>query len=327
MKTLLFSFEGRINRAKYWLTVLAIAIVLDCRRHTGTDLMARARRGPAAARDPFRRGRLRCRACRIGIAAGIKRLHDREKSGWWLLVFYARAGSPQRNRAAQLAASSRACVHSRALAISIWMIVELGCLKGTTGPNTYGPDPLPPASWPAIPGLAASGRTIAPVNCCAPVDAAVLRFDGIGLSLRSGRRPGRMTMDLTSPVPVARRAASRARRSGSAPACLIVWGIVVFVVLWTILGPSLVQNFLGRLSGFPFTLLTHLLRLQSCGETLQRSRSPDHLRAGGRRTCGAQIDRSTWFGSPATCMRRTGWISCSSSAGPASRSGSSSSSA
>ena len=29
------------------------------------------------------------------------------------------------------------------LAISIWAIVELGCLKGTTGPNMYGPDPLP----------------------------------------------------------------------------------------------------------------------------------------------------------------------------------------
>jgi uncharacterized membrane protein YhaH (DUF805 family) len=37
---------------------------------------------------------------------------------------------------------------------------------------------------------------------------------------------------------------------------LIVWSIVVFVVLWTLLGPSLIQNFLGRLVGFPFTLLT-----------------------------------------------------------------------
>jgi uncharacterized membrane protein YhaH (DUF805 family) len=37
---------------------------------------------------------------------------------------------------------------------------------------------------------------------------------------------------------------------------LVVWSIVVFVVLWSLLGPSLVQNFLGRLVGFPFTLLT-----------------------------------------------------------------------
>lgn len=39
-------------------------------------------------------------------------------------------------------------------------------------------------------------------------------------------------------------------------AALVAWSIVVFVVLWTLLGPSLVQNFLGRLVGFPFTLLT-----------------------------------------------------------------------
>ncbi len=37
---------------------------------------------------------------------------------------------------------------------------------------------------------------------------------------------------------------------------LVVWGILVFVVLWSLLGPNLIQNFLGRLVGFPFTLLT-----------------------------------------------------------------------
>src|SRR6266487_727368 len=28
------------------------------------------------------------------------------------------------------------------LAISVWAFVELGCLRGTPGPNRYGPDPL-----------------------------------------------------------------------------------------------------------------------------------------------------------------------------------------
>ena len=37
---------------------------------------------------------------------------------------------------------------------------------------------------------------------------------------------------------------------------LVAWAVLVFVVLWTILGPSLIRNFLGRLVGFPFTLLT-----------------------------------------------------------------------
>src|SRR5688572_8210133 len=37
---------------------------------------------------------------------------------------------------------------------------------------------------------------------------------------------------------------------------LIVWAFVVFALLWTLLGPRLIQNFLGRLVGFPFTLIT-----------------------------------------------------------------------
>ena len=30
------------------------------------------------------------------------------------------------------------------LVISIWALVELGCLRGTIGQNKYGPDPLAP---------------------------------------------------------------------------------------------------------------------------------------------------------------------------------------
>lgn len=37
---------------------------------------------------------------------------------------------------------------------------------------------------------------------------------------------------------------------------LLAWAFVAFVVLWTVLGPSLIQNFFGRLVGFPFVLLT-----------------------------------------------------------------------
>lgn len=37
---------------------------------------------------------------------------------------------------------------------------------------------------------------------------------------------------------------------------LIVWCVVAFVVLWSLLGPNLIQTFLGRLVGFPFKLLT-----------------------------------------------------------------------
>jgi uncharacterized membrane protein YhaH (DUF805 family) len=47
-------------------------------------------------------------------------------------------------------------LHLVGFAITVWAFVELGCLRGTVGPNQYGPDPLEPAALdPAgIPGHA-----------------------------------------------------------------------------------------------------------------------------------------------------------------------------
>ena len=33
-------------------------------------------------------------------------------------------------------------LHVVSFAITVWAFVELGCLRGTLGPNQYGPDPL-----------------------------------------------------------------------------------------------------------------------------------------------------------------------------------------
>lgn len=45
----------------------------------------------------------------------IKRFHDRDKSGWWVLI----ALIP--------------------IIGAIWLLIELGFLKGTPGPNRFGP--------------------------------------------------------------------------------------------------------------------------------------------------------------------------------------------
>ena len=37
-------------------------------------------------------------------------------------------------------------LHLVSFAITVWAFVELGCLRGTVGPNQYGPDPLEPAA-------------------------------------------------------------------------------------------------------------------------------------------------------------------------------------
>jgi len=38
--------------------------------------------------------------------------------------------------------SSRVILGIGSLAVTVWVIVELGCLRGTQGPNRFGPDPL-----------------------------------------------------------------------------------------------------------------------------------------------------------------------------------------
>lgn len=50
------------------------------------------------------------------LAVAVRRLHDTDRTGWWLLITFTVIGIP---------------------VLIVWFI-----LKGTTGPNRFGPDPL-----------------------------------------------------------------------------------------------------------------------------------------------------------------------------------------
>ena len=54
----------------------------------------------------------------ISLAVAVKRYHDRNKSGWWVLIALVPVIG------------------------GIWYLIEAGFLAGTPGPNDYGPDPL-----------------------------------------------------------------------------------------------------------------------------------------------------------------------------------------
>jgi len=129
---LLFRFQGRINRAKYWIaTVTYISVTIAL---VGLGFFFRF--------DTifFVIAAVAFIAVTVsGIAVGIKRLHDRDMSGWWLLVFYLLP--------AVLDGIGRALgvpvIFSLAgSVVSIWALVVLGFLRGTNGANQYGPDPL-----------------------------------------------------------------------------------------------------------------------------------------------------------------------------------------
>jgi uncharacterized membrane protein YhaH (DUF805 family) len=140
MTQLLFSFQGRLNRKPYWMTVIATMVIIIVLLLFALILI-REHRFEFAGLTLVLLVILYIPLIWIGLAIGAKRLHDRDKSAWWLLVFYAAPGilSTAGNRMEDV---GFIILHIISFGISVWAFVELGCLRGTPGPNRYGPDPL-----------------------------------------------------------------------------------------------------------------------------------------------------------------------------------------
>jgi uncharacterized membrane protein YhaH (DUF805 family) len=134
-KDLLLTFNGRVNRAKYWIAVVvylvvmlvAVAVLFVLPGMIGFVVMAVLYIAMAIS----------------GVFVGIKRLHDCDKSGWWLLLFYV---VPSLLSGAGTGMGGAMILNLISFAISIWAIVQLGFLRGTAGPNRFGPDPIPAAA-------------------------------------------------------------------------------------------------------------------------------------------------------------------------------------
>ncbi len=122
MMNLLFSFQGRVNRARFWLVHLGILIaeIVIFMIAGGAAMMADPQAAMAASRSATSLVFLVLfiPIFWISLAITVKRYHDRNKSGWWIfIVFVPVIGA-------------------------IWYFIEVGFLPGTSGPNTYGADPL-----------------------------------------------------------------------------------------------------------------------------------------------------------------------------------------
>jgi uncharacterized membrane protein YhaH (DUF805 family) len=167
-RQLLVSFQGRISRSRYWLATLVILgsmiaalllLTLICDAFgIATGPVAIDIIGISASIEPADgekavKAALFPHLATIGmtlvfawffVAASVKRLHDRNRSGWWIIPFvfatgiYSRFGD-------RLGESWPAALVGLAVFVgSIWGGVEMYGLKGTRGPNRFGPDPLAP---------------------------------------------------------------------------------------------------------------------------------------------------------------------------------------
>jgi uncharacterized membrane protein YhaH (DUF805 family) len=138
----LFGASGRINRAKYWRSVLTY---IGAGMMTAVILFTAA--GIAAPLFILMVVVVFIPWLLWGVSFTTRRLHDRDKSAWWLVVFYLVPGMlGHLAQAARFAGSTGAALNSilalASFALTIWGFVEVGCLRGTAGLNTYGPDPL-----------------------------------------------------------------------------------------------------------------------------------------------------------------------------------------
>ena len=144
---LFFSFRGRASRGGFWLVSLtwgALGFVLDYvwavtglkEVQVGENHLV-----DAAFVLPLLALFVSC------LAVSIKRLHDRNRRGWWMLLFYV--APPAIQMVAPLDGLDSAVMVSLMVlsgAITVWALIALGCLPGTRGPNRYGPDPLAPGT-------------------------------------------------------------------------------------------------------------------------------------------------------------------------------------
>ena len=113
----LFGFQGRITRLDFWLAQLfylaAILVAIY-------GLSYAARSGGDADASRYTLGGVMIIGYLLffwsSLAVAIKRYHDRNKPGWWVLL-------------------------SLVPIASLFVVVELGCFDGTRGTNRFGPSP------------------------------------------------------------------------------------------------------------------------------------------------------------------------------------------
>ena len=137
-----FAFRGRIGRGRYWsLTGLyVLALIVGMIVFAGLGIVVHAGAGDTITLVMVPIGMAFMLAMSVAIAAiGVRRLHDRGKSGYWLLLYYSVPLWTARH--AGLDASGMVYLVVT-LGVVIWAVVDLGVLRGDTESNSFGPSPL-----------------------------------------------------------------------------------------------------------------------------------------------------------------------------------------
>ena len=141
------SFQGRISRQPFWiglivLIVTALLAVLAIGALVGVSMFA------TDSRFKLLKFALLIVFLYPAAALLIKRLHDRNRPNWFASFFLVPTIAYGLTELAGITGNGPGSnaldylVGTVQLAAAIWLVIEPGILRGTVGPNQYGPDPL-----------------------------------------------------------------------------------------------------------------------------------------------------------------------------------------
>ena len=106
------NFSGRAIRSEFWYWTLFVFVlvgvlgIIDQRLNPGVSMGAFSILNALVSLALFL----------PGLAVSIRRLHDIDRTGWWLLLGFTVIGA--------------------------FVLIYWACQRGTPGPNRFGPDPM-----------------------------------------------------------------------------------------------------------------------------------------------------------------------------------------
>ena len=153
-----FSLKGRANRLPYWVVTLSVLfgfLVLTALTFGLTDLSILDETvvdDEGTATDASWTLVITIVYALLVLPVTARRLHDRAKSAWWLLPYLAvpslivEAGI-YRPLGLNVPDDLVTLGNVVGYGLNLVALVDLGFLRGTDGPNRYGPDPLDPEAY------------------------------------------------------------------------------------------------------------------------------------------------------------------------------------
>lgn len=218
--SLLFSFNGRINRAQYWGGTLGvggagIALTVMASVMTATSAMNAHDAGKTAAALGLSMLMLPLNALSAwcGLALQVKRFHDRGRTGWLTLIpmvlalwlVFSVIGAALHNAPLAQMFDSIQAPFLLLMLVSLAFFVDLGCLPGESGPNKFGNPPGSPRAPSAKPLGSQPSTTDAPAsaaNSLLAAQAAIDRAIADGPRLVPVRQTALATATPPSPAPL-----------------------------------------------------------------------------------------------------------------------------